>query len=162
VLRDVVQEEVPTMVPSMRVIAVMEELNLRRYHIISGSFLGAGLAALLLSAIGLYAVIAFSVGERTREIAVRIAVGARARQIVRRFVGDGLRLSVIGLVLGMPVSLLGLHALLAVAGDDFPPVSLTQVATIAGMGVLVVATAAVWLPSRRAAGVDPAVTLRRD
>ena len=162
VLRNVVQEEVPTMVPSMRVIAVMEELNLRRYRIISGSFLGAGLAALLLSAIGLYAVIAFSVGERTREIAVRLAVGARARQIVHRFVGEGLRLSVIGVLLGMPVSLVGLHALLAVAGDDFPPVALSQVATIAGVGVLVVAPAAVWLPSRRAAGVDPAVTLRRD
>jgi ABC-type antimicrobial peptide transport system permease subunit len=118
--------------------------------------------ALLISAIGLYAVVAFSVGERTREIAVRLAVGARAQRIVQQFVSDGLRLSAIGLLLGLPVSLLGLRALLTAAGDDFGSVRLPPVTVMAALGVLLVATAAVWIPARRAASVDPAVTLRRE
>ncbi|CAN5690109.1 ABC transporter permease [soil metagenome] len=159
-LRAAVREEFPGMTARVQTIAEVEDRNRRHFRTITAALLTAGAMALLLSAIGLYAVIAFSVGERTREIAVRLAVGAHVPQVVRRFVGDGLKLSAIGLVIGMPVSLLGLHTLLGAAGDDFPSVGLTQVAAIAGLGVLIVATAAVWIPSRRAAGVDPAVTLR--
>jgi putative ABC transport system permease protein len=159
-LRAAVREEFPGMTASVQTIAEVEDRNRRHFRTITAALLTAGAMALLLSAIGLYAVIAFSVGERTREIAVRLAVGAHVPQVVSRFVGDGLKLSAIGLVIGMPVSLLGLRTLLGAAGDDFPSVGLTQVAAIAGLGVLIVATAAVWIPSRRAAGVDPAITLR--
>jgi ABC-type antimicrobial peptide transport system permease subunit len=117
--------------------------------------------ALFLSAIGLYAVVAFSVGQRTRDIAVRIAIGARGQQIVHRFVRDGLRLSAWGVALGLPASVIGLSVLIS-AVPDVPPVPLPAVATIAALGVVIVATAAAWIPARRAAAVDPAITLRSE
>jgi hypothetical protein len=161
-LRSIVQEEAPAMVATARTVAQSEETTRRHFRIVTAALLGAGTMALLISAIGLYAVVAFSVGERTREIAVRLAVGARAQRIVQQFVSDGLRLSAIGLLLGLPVSLLGLRALLTAAGDDFGSVRLPPVTVMAALGVLLVATAAVWIPARRAASVDPAVTLRRE
>lgn len=117
--------------------------------------------ALFLSAIGLYAVVAFAVGQRTRDIAVRLAVGAPAGRIVRRFVADGVRLGVLGLALGLPLSLLGLCALLA-ADNDFPALPVGPVTAIAALGVIATATVAAWIPARRAARVDPAVTLRSE
>jgi putative ABC transport system permease protein len=157
-LRAVAQEEASTMVAGIRTIADMEAQVQRNYRIISGGIIGAGLIALFLSALGLYAVISFSVGQRLREIAVRIAMGGRERQIVRQFVVDGLRLGVFGLLIGLPLSVLGLYTLDAGIGEV--SVSLPAVTAIAAVGVLTVALAAVWLPARRAAAVDPAVTLR--
>lgn len=157
-VRAIAQSEAPTMVARVRTIAEIEAQHQRNYRIITGGILSAGLAALFLSAIGLYAVVAFSVGQRLREIAVRIAIGARHGQIIRRFLGDGLKLSALGLVIGLPLSIIGLHALDSQIGEI--SVSLPAVTAIAALGVLIVATTAVWLPARRAATVDPAVTLR--
>ena len=117
-------------------------------------------AALLLSAIGLYAVVAFSVGQRGREIAVRMAFGARGGQILRQFLTDGLRLSAIGLLLGLPIGLAALFVLTSLDPTLWPAVVLPSVAAIAALGVLLVAAAASWIPARRAAAVEPAVTLR--
>ena len=158
-IRKVVQEEAPGMAIKLRTLAEIEDIRRKYFRVITSGVSVAGLAALLLSAIGLYAVIAFSVGQRTQEIAVRIAVGARAQQIARKFIADGLRLSALGLALGLPISLLGLRFLLA-ADEDFPAIGLGQVTAIAALGVVLVATAAAWIPARRAAAVDPAVTLR--
>jgi predicted permease len=160
-LRQIAQAEAPDMAVRIRTLYDIESQHLRRYRLITSGLTAAGMAALLLSAIGLYAVVAFSVGQRTREIAVRMAVGARGQQIVRRFVTDGLRLSAIGVVLGLPISLLGLRALMS-AVEDIRPVPLPWVAAIAAVGVALVATAAAWIPARRAAAVDPAITLRSD
>ena len=129
------------LVVGVRALADLEEEALRTRRLTAAGISAAGLVALLLSAIGLYAVVAFAVGQRTREIAVRMAVGARGRQIVRRFVADGLRLSVLGLVLGLPAGLLGVHLLLS-ADADFPHVSMGRVTVIAALGVVLVATAA--------------------
>ena len=90
---------------------------------------------------------------------MRIAVGARGQQIVHRFVGDGLRLSALGLALGLPISVVGLNVLMG-AVPDIPSIPLPAVTMIAAVGVVIVATAAAWLPARRAAAVDPAITLR--
>jgi ABC-type antimicrobial peptide transport system permease subunit len=81
--------------------------------------------------------------------------------IVRRFIGEGLRLSVIGLGIGLPLSLVALRFAQS-EPDLLPPMSLSQVALIAGAGVLAVAMTAAWIPARRAAGVDPALVLRGD
>jgi hypothetical protein len=159
-IRELAVESAPDMAARIRTIAESEEETRRRFRIVTGSLAAAGAIALLLSAIGLYAVVAFSVGQRTREIAVRMAVGARGWQIVRRFVADGLCLSVIGLAIGLPVGLLGLHGL--VAFIDATHVAMPRVAAIASLGVLLVAAAAAWIPARRAALVDPAVTLRSE
>ncbi|HEX2189193.1 MAG TPA: ABC transporter permease, partial [Longimicrobiaceae bacterium] len=158
-VRAAVQEETGGMLAEVRTLADVEDELRRNLRLAAGGISGAGLVALLLSAIGLYAVVAFTVGQRTREIAVRMAVGAPGGTIVRRFVADGIRLGVVGLVLGLPFSLLGVHLLLS-ADADFPPLPVGPVTAIAALGVLAVATAAAWIPARRAAAVDPAITLR--
>ena len=161
VLREIALSEIPDLPPQIRILAEIQEEHGRRYRLVIGGLTTAGVMALLLSAIGLYAVVAFAVGQRTREIAVRMAVGARGRQIVRQFVSDGLRLSVIGLALGLPIALFGLRALSNLT-DDIQPVALGPVTALAAAGVLLVATGAAWLPARRAAAVDPGVALRSD
>ena len=158
-LREVAQAEAPDMPVRIRTVAEVEDVRRSQFQMVTAGLLAAGAAALLLSAIGLYAVVAFSVGQRTREIAVRIAVGARGQQIVHRFVGDGLRLSALGLALGLPISVVGLNVLMG-AVPDIPSIPLPAVTMIAAVGVVIVATAAAWLPARRAATVDPAITLR--
>ena len=158
-LRSVAQNEAPGMVIGVQTLASVREAQRTEMAPMAGGLLWAGGMALLLSAIGLYAVVAFSVSQRTGEIAVRIAVGAHARQIARRFVADGFRLSAFGLALGLPVSLLGLRSLIA-SDAAFSVVALPAVTVIAALGVALVAIAATWLPARRAASVDPAVVLR--
>ncbi|HEX8830529.1 MAG TPA: FtsX-like permease family protein, partial [Longimicrobium sp.] len=158
-LRSVAHRAAPGLVVEVQTLAALREAQRREIAPMAGGLLGAGAMALLLSAIGLYAVVAFSVSQRTGEIAVRIAVGAHAQQIARRFVADGVRLSALGLALGLPVSLLGLRALIA-SDDAFSAVALPAVTAIAALGVALVAIAAAWLPARRAASVDPAVVLR--
>lgn len=161
-IRSVVREEVPgTTVTEASTIAELEAES--RYELYTAFALlgGSGLLTLLLSAVGLYAVIAFAVGQRTREIAIRMAVGARPRRIIGVFLGDGLRLGVIGMLIGMPLSLVGLRFILAAEGV-LPAAPLPSVVAMAAIGVLCVAGAATWIPAQRAAGIDPAITLRGD
>jgi hypothetical protein len=159
-VREVMLDVAPDLWARIRTLGDIENEHFRRFRLITTGLAAAGLAALLLSAIGLYAVVAFSVGQRTREIAVRMAVGARGTQIAQRFIGDGVRLSVIGLLLGLPLSLVGLQALMTVLDEDIPRVALGPVSAVAAVGVTIVAIAAAWIPARRAAAVDPAITLR--
>lgn len=124
-------------------------------------FSTAGFVVLLLCALGLYAVIAFAVGQRTREIAVRMAIGARARQIVMRFTADGVRLTAIGIGIGLPLSILGVRELLSLS-PEIPEVSLGLIVAVVVVGVGSVAGLASWLPARRAAAVEPATVLSRE
>lgn len=156
----VAQEVAPAQVVRTRTLFEIEEANRRVNRVMVGGLLAAGAAALFLSAIGLYAVVAFSVAERGREIAVRMAFGARGGQILRQFLTDGLRLSAIGLLLGLPVGLAALFTLISLDPSLWPAVVLPSVAGIVAFGVLLVAAAASWIPARRAAAVEPAVTLR--
>ena len=119
----------------------------------------AGLA-LLLAAIGIYGVMAFVVGQRTREIGIRIALGARPVSVLRMVIGQALGLAIAGLAVG-----LGTAAFLTriVAGQLFE-VRPTDPMTYTLIPVLLAATAAfaVWRPARRAAAVDPVTALRAD
>ena len=162
VIRGVVRTEAPhAAITGLRTLASLEDEARFTLLRVIALFSTAGFVVLLLSGLGLYAVIAFAVGQRTGEIAVRVAMGARARQIVRHFASDGFRLSTVGIVLGLPFSILGLHWLLSLS-PGLPDVSPTLVTVIVAIGVLGVSSAASWIPARRAAEVDPAAILRRE
>jgi predicted permease len=159
-MRTTVQDAGPGIITRAATLASIADTHDRNFRVAASGVSVAGLAALLLAAIGMYAVIAFSVGQRTREIAVRMAIGGDRRRIVRRFVYDGVRLCALGLAIGLPVGLLALRTFMSVSG--MPHVPLPTVTLIAAASVALVATAAAWLPARRAAAVDPAVTLRSE
>lgn len=159
-LRELARTDAPGLSLSIRTLSEIRDGHERHFRMATTGVSVAGLAALLLAAIGLYAVMAFSVGQRTREIAVRLAIGGARPQIVRRFILDGLRLAAVGLLLGLPVSLLALRVLMSV--PDVPQIPLPRVTVIAALSVVAVAALAAWLPARRAAGVDPGVALRAE
>jgi predicted permease len=121
---------------------------------------GFAVLAILLAAIGVYGVIAYNAAQRTREIGIRIALGAEARHVIAMIGAQGGRLVLLGVVLGIGGSMLLLRvmgSLLIGASPIDPPV-------FAGVSVLLalVALVATYLPARRAARVDPLVALRAD
>jgi predicted permease len=115
---------------------------------------------LLLAAVGLYGLVAFTVAQRTREIGVRIALGATPRGVVRLVVGQGVRLAGVGLAIGLALAMVGSRALapflFGVSALD--PIALLGVPVVLGP----VAIAASWVPARRASRVDAAVALRAE
>jgi putative ABC transport system permease protein len=119
-----------------------------------------GLVALLLAAMGLSGVIAYSVSRRTREIGVRMALGAEPGDVLKLVVRQGMSLTVFGVALG----LIGSIALIRLMKSLLFGVSLTDPVTFVGMPLLliVVAALACFFPARRAAKVDPLVALRQD
>jgi putative ABC transport system permease protein len=117
-----------------------------------------GALALLLATVGVYAVMAFSVSQRTREVGVRVALGALQRQVIGLFIGEGMRLTAVGIAIGI-----GLSAGVAkVLSSTFFGISAGDALTFAAVAALLsgVALAACWIPARRAAKVDPMNALR--
>jgi putative ABC transport system permease protein len=116
-----------------------------------------GLAALLLAAVGTYGLLAYSVTQRTREIGIRIALGAQRRQVIRAVLSRGLGMSGAGIAIGLGAFLLIGRALAPLA----PGVSLKDPLTLAGAGTVLlgVAAAACLVPALRAGRVDPMLTL---
>ena len=137
---------------------VSEDLAQPRFTmLLLGSF-AAG--ALLLSAIGLYGVIAFAVTQRTREIGIRIALGAQYTSILRLVMQQGMLLTGIGLVIGIVATL----ALGRVMGSLLYGITPTDPATLLAVSLFLAAVAllAMYFPARRAATLDPMVALRTD
>jgi len=119
---------------------------------------GFATVALLLSAVGIYGVISYSVVQRTHEIGIRAALGARAADVVKMILRFGMSMAVVGLVFG----LLGALALTRLLATLLFGVGARDPVTIAGVGALLafVALFASYMPARRAAKVDPMICLR--
>lgn len=118
------------------------------------------LLALLLASIGLYGVVSFAVAKRTREVGIRMSLGAETGQVVRMLTGGGLRLVAIGTVLGLLASGLlsqGLSRLLY----GVPPVDVVTFAAVTAL-ISMVSLLAAWIPARRATRVSPVAALRSE
>ncbi len=119
-----------------------------------------GLLGIFLGAIGLYGVVAFTVNRRSREIGIRMALGAERRDVLRLVLGHGLALAAIGAGIGLVASFAAMRLLSTLLYGVRP----TDPLTFAGSSALVilVALAASWFPARRAASIDPMQSLRTE
>ncbi len=130
----------------------------------AANLLGAmGVLALLLAAIGLYGVMAYAVSQRMQEMGIRLALGASPSSLLSMIVGQGMKLTTVGLVIGLTLALAAFGSIGAVR-TLLPGISpLDPITFIAVPAVLaVIAFLATWIPARRAGRVDPLVALRVD
>ena len=137
---------------------VSEALGERRFTLwLVGLF---ALTALVLSALGIYSVMSYAVAQRTREMGIRMALGARGADVLGLVVGHGFRLALVGVAVGAAsaVALTRLMQGLLEGVSSTDPVTFSLTAA----GLVAVAVGACWLPARRAVRVDPAVSLRAE
>jgi predicted permease len=149
-------------VPVFRV-QTMEEARLEsfwEFGLFGSMFSAFGGIALLLAAIGIYGVISFGVAQRTQEIGVRVALGAQHRHVLGMVVGQGVRLTAIGVGVG----LVGAYGITRVLSSLFWGVSPSDPLSFAGVAIFLTLVAAVasYLPARRATAVDPIIALRSE
>jgi len=144
-------------------VQTMEEARARgywQYRLFSWMFSIFGAIALALAAVGVYGVLAYSVSQRTHEIGVRMALGARAADVRRMITAQGFRLAAVGIVVGA----IGAAGLTQGLRSLLFNVSATDPVSYAGVALFLagVAIAASWLPARRATRVDPIIALRAE
>jgi predicted permease len=162
-LQQFVRARAPSLpVASMLTLAQEDESKYRETLQVAAMAGAGGGLALLLASLGLYGVVALAVRQRTREIGVRIALGAHPMWVARLFLASGVRASLLGLALGLPLSI---AALKIAVSQGIAPASQTNpylIAAAIAFVLVAVASAATWVPARRAAQVDPASTLRAE
>jgi putative ABC transport system permease protein len=135
---------------------VAESISRRRFNtMLTGLF---AVVALLLASVGIFGVLNYTVAQRTQEIGLRVALGAQTRDVLRLILGQGVRLVMFGVVLGLVASLALTRVLAGMLFGVTPTDPLTFVAITALLTV--VALLACYVPARRATKVDPLVALR--
>ena len=135
---------------------VSASIATRRFY---GQLLGAFAAlAFILAAVGIYGIVAYSVTQRTREIGIRMALGAKQNDVLRLVLAEGFRLAILGVVLGLAGAFAATRVLTSLLFEVKP----TDPMTFIGLSILLAAVAlfASYIPARRAAKVDPLVALR--
>lgn len=132
------------------------ELASQRFNAVA--LLGFAALAVLLAAVGIYGVMAYAVTQRTREMGVRIALGADSSAVLRMILGQGLRLALLGVALGLAASLALTRSIAGLLFGVKP--SDPQTFVLVSIALLFVALVACWLPARRATQVDPIIALR--
>jgi putative ABC transport system permease protein len=132
------------------------EASPRRFNAMLFSVFAA--LALVLAATGVYGVLSYSVSQRIHEVGIRMALGARSRDVLRLFIGQGMRLVLLGLVIGLG----GAFVLTRLLSSLLFGVSTTDTATFVVVATILtlVGVLACYLPARRAATIDPLVALR--
>jgi ABC-type antimicrobial peptide transport system permease subunit len=120
----------------------------------------AGGMALLLGLVGIYGVISYSVSQRTREIGIRLALGAREQTVRRMFVRHGLALTGIGLVAGLAAAAALMRLMSSLLFEVSPVDPMTYGAV--SLSLIVAAVLASYIPARRATAVDPVEALRAE
>jgi predicted permease len=148
--------------PLMGIRTQQEQIDqlLMNEHVFADLTVAFGVLALVLASIGIYGILAYSVSRRTNEIGIRMALGARADQVMRMVLGEAGWMAVIGIAAGLG----GALALGRVITSLLYGLKAWDPETLAGAaGVLaLVALAASWIPARRAAGIDPMKALRHE
>ena len=135
---------------------IATSISPQRFHMsLLALFGGIGLA---LSSVGIYGVLAYSVSQRTREIGIRMALGAQMRDVLRMVIGHGIKLTLIGVVIGLAGSFALTRALKALL-FGVTPTDLTTFAVVS-VALVMIALLASYIPARRATKVDPLVALR--
>ena len=129
-------------------------------RVFSSILTGFGILAVVLAAVGIYGVIAFSVSKRTHEIGVRMALGARKTDVTRLVIKEGLLLAALGFGIGLPGVLIVLRIVSSAVSALTPTAPGASLAV--GLTLLVVALATSYVPARRAASLDPVVALRHE
>jgi putative ABC transport system permease protein len=147
-------------ISELKTMSRIVEDELASTRIINGLFAGFALLALALAAAGLFGVISCSVGQRRRELGIRIALGASPRTIARMIVGEGLKIVFAGMVAGLILAVL----LAQLSASLLFGITARDPATFLGVAAAIVTVAllAAWAPAARAMRVDPAGTLRAD
>jgi ABC-type antimicrobial peptide transport system permease subunit len=153
-------ERLDANLPLFDVKTMSEHLRFSLFPLRAGAWAAGGFAllALLLAGLGVYGVMAYAVSQRTREIGLRMALGARGGDVMRLVVRQGMRLALIGLLIGLA----GALVLTRLMSSVLYGVSATDVVTFAGVTLLLglVVLIACYLPARRAAKVDPIIAIR--
>jgi putative ABC transport system permease protein len=140
--------------------AQMHSMTWRPMRAVAAAISAIGAVALALAAIGLYGIVAYTAVQRTREIGVRIALGADRSDVIRLVTGHGMRLVVLGILFGLAASTLVTPVMrgLLFGASPFNPFVLGA----SSVALVLVAALASYLPARRAASIEPMIALRTD